>query len=142
MTAPARCCTNRKAAFRRSIFNFDCPKLAHNRPPLYYTNGRLSLHCRHWAFRRPTLFCTQRGVGFLCRPTLFCTKRLTFKLPLKPGFQPQNANSRNKIKKQNRSGCGPSATHSKKVGRRERTVPMRIREEIQEMLYAKINIGV
>lgn len=36
----------------------------------------------------------QRAVSFRSQTTKFCTKRLTFKAPLKPGFQPQIANSR------------------------------------------------
>ena len=36
----------------------------------------------------------QRAVGFPCQATLSCTKRITSKVPLKPNFQPQNANSR------------------------------------------------
>ena len=72
------------SAFLREILYLDSPLMARNRLPLYYTNGRLLLHCSHIAMRRPTLFCTQRGIGFPCPTTIFCTKRLTFNMPLKP----------------------------------------------------------
>ncbi len=77
----------------------DRPLMAHNRPPLYYTNGQLSLHSFHWAFCRPTLFCMQRGVGYLCQTTMFCIKRLNLKCNrnLVSNLRMQIAEKRNRI---------------------------------------------
>lgn len=61
--------------------------MASYRPPLYYTNGQLLLHCCHLAFRRPTLI----HASGCCQTTLFWAKRLTFNVLLKSGFQTQNA---------------------------------------------------